>query len=1384
MEMQVSDVPTSLSVEGYEIQEKIGQGGFGRIYKAVHSATGQYVAIKYLTLNVDFDDAKRKRYVDRFERETVLVSRLQHPNIVRLLDKGECGDNQFYAVFEYVDGVTLKDMLSQAGPFSAPEAADVMSQVLDALVHAHEQGVIHRDIKPSNIMLTKVGAKTHVKILDFGIGSLTKEARQLEYQTLTLTQETLGTPSYSAPEQLRGEPPTPKTDLYVWGLVFLECLTGQPAISGSSLASIFHKQLSPSNVPLPASVAGHPVADLLRRVLNKKASDRVSSASEIYQGMRLINFSTLVGDLQTGYGAGSDLSSSAQCNPKDLTVTLAIDNQAHLYTGLTEKKKISVLAVLIDIHSNAQANIDGGIDDEVGDALLRDQKSQCIDIAIRYGAFHVGTLASSLLFYFGYPVVSDSDSRLCARTALEISSNMRRKNALLKNSQGYEFDYRMGINTGLVITYADAIPDGRIVSLAMNIAYEAAPQQVLCSNASKAELDGYISFKPENNRRINSTLESARFFQLTGERTVEAFGFLRGTRANYDFVGRERELVKLTSLLTGAQRGTAVHVYGEAGIGKSRLVNEFRNRANNFQHIIAQCLPEYSFNALYPILEALKYQYSLNAMEPERAVSVLSEVLFADSCIDSVLALPLLCSWLCLPFSEEAKVMKLTADVQKELIFGALISLFLKGNQERGLQVKCLFIFEDMHWADPTSIEFINYFLNHSSYEKSRTVCVTTSREVVPDELENAVLTPIEVVKFSLDKINDFLVSLFDGRPISKRVLDVVASRADGIPLFVEELAIMLRRKNLVEYLNGVFDFVTSEKVLEVPYTLLGSLQQKLDTLGSSKETAQLAATIGREFDYGLLVASSVRSEEQVQIDLNELVANELIYLQRQVAGDRYIFKHALVRDAAYEGMANRMLINCHKNIADSLVDDFPERAGGIPAIIARHYFYAGLVDKASVHGVAAVEQQVEKSANDEAAAFGEQVLQWIPTINDQVLRCNNELKILAAMLPAVLTVSGYGGEKVMVMSRRIKELVEQLNQSDGKSGDEFRKNLSDKSDWILLLSLHYTSKRDAARVLGEEILARAKLENDRQKTMLVLAHLAQAFQLDDEWSVAASQLEEALGMYDEAIDRQLANEFGVDVKAQGLAMLSFSYLYGGDPNKALKTIGQAIRFSEEIGHDSSIAFAYLYMGLYGFYIGDISLVKREMANYKRKHNKSREEVWHTIFIDTLEACANKEVVTARECVDEMIASGQDFVIGWYTPFLAKVYIEVGEPDSAIQLMELVKNIVFEKKIVGVYSVVLISLADCYYQRDKELTDRVKKLLVQAVTHSNRHGEIYFEAEAIVYYIRLAGADVVPELVERLESLYQIFEAKNTGKKVRVHEESARIVGQALGWKP
>ncbi|KAF7764215.1 serine/threonine-protein kinase PpkA [Pseudoalteromonas citrea] len=890
----------------YELIHKIGEGGFGKVFKAKHKNTDQFVAIKFLALEPHLEEQKKQRYIERFKRETQLSSQLQHPHIVRLLDKGQIDDHLLFGVFEYVDGISLRQHLTQEGALNAVDATDVMLQVLDALIHAHSRGIIHRDIKPANIMLAKSGAKTYAKILDFGIGTLVSEHRQPDFNTLTLTQETLGTPSYSAPEQLRGEPATTKTDLYVWGLVYLECLTGLPAVTGSSIASIYHKQLSDVNVPLPAPLLGHPLASLLRRILKKNAIERVITSQESFNELNSINVANLVGILTKG---------EAQHGFDDETVILRKDAEQSSNTNhtlLTERKQITVLALKISI---AEVNTNTK-DLDVIDALNKAQLNQCVDIATRFNAYHVGTLGDMLLFYFGFPVASDNDTRLSARTALEIMSEMSKRDALMQDVHGISFNIHIGLHTGIFVTYANAIPEGHITNTAMELARCAQAKQILCSGDSRAILEPYSEFEGTKLPNLQQPGSPATVYSLKGERQVEAFGFMRGTRNNHELIGREKELDKTLSVIKAENtQSHLTHIHGEAGIGKSRLLQEIRSHAGQYQHLVAQCLPEHQNNALYPVLTLIRYLFSTTKLDAPSAVKLFSDIITQQN--DSIAieqALPILLIWLNIELPENIPASTLAPDQQKALLFSSLTALLL--SKHYSISENKLYIIEDIHWADTTTIEFIQHFAGQLN---TSNVLISTSRQQVPTSLKDLTLMEVNLNKLTAQATEDFIIRLFDDQPVSRNVLNILTSRTDGIPLFIEELVGMLKQKALVSVIEGEINFVSPDKLDQVPSSLRESLQQKLDSLVHAKETAQLAATIGREFEYDLLVAASSLSENQIQNDLNELIANDLIIQQRRVSNDSYIFKHALVRDAAYESMEAKAKTQFHSVIADYL---------------------------------------------------------------------------------------------------------------------------------------------------------------------------------------------------------------------------------------------------------------------------------------------------------------------------------------------------------------------------------------------------------------------------------------------------------------------------------
>ncbi len=953
---------------GYRFLSILGTGGFGTVFRAIQESTGQTVALKMLRLDPEIDDRQRKRRNERFQRETQLCAELHHPHIVRLLDKGQTETGQLFAAFEFVPGETLRDLLVRRGSLPTPEAGELMAQVLDALVGAHTRGVVHRDLKPQNIMVSTPGVRSHAKVLDFGIGAFVPDTRAgQDYKTLTLTQEAVGTPSYSAPEQLRGEPPTTKSDLYAWGLVFLECLTGEPVMSGNTLAEIYHKQLSPVDIPLPPAIAGHALAAILRETLRKDPRDRAAQAAQVYADFRQLNLTNLVGNLQP-----------VRPNPahhvSPLTETQLRDGFGQAFQS--ERRQITVLCC------NLSLNIHGGDEPDLEtlealEALQRDQLRLISDVALQYGGYVAGELGGSAMVYFGYPHVSDNDTRRAARTALELVDRARRRNVLLETTQRTQIELRLGLHTGMVLTRPDGAPSGLTPNIAFQLEHLALPGTILVSDTTRQLLERHIEFEPSEQVLTMNGTTSLAVFSLTGERRSEALSFLHGGQAERPLVGREPECDLIRELWERAKQGEggSVLLAGEAGIGKSRLAYEAWGTVHDegFKALDCRCLPEHHNNALYPVLEMLKRHLSLQDVGSEEMAQARLRTALESCTWGLETSMPILCAWLSLPIPSAFPPIQHSPNRQKQILLNVLEQLIfnLAGD------APFLLIVEDLHWMDPTGLDLLKRLMDLASSRALLLLCTAHPEFVSPWPAEQLRAVPLRPL--ASEQAKAMVQHMLGGHVVEDATLMRLLERSDGIPLFIEALIHMLRDRHMLEQRQGVYVLTEQFDEVSIPITLRDMLNERLARLGPAWETAQMASAIGREFDYSLLVQASQLSESQVQADLDQMISANLVYRQRHIQSDRLIFQHALIRDAAYDSMTRLMREQAHAHLAEALEGHFSDLAASNPTIFARHFAGARMYRKAVDYGTQASKLSLQRSLNDETLSHTGEVLGWIP---------------------------------------------------------------------------------------------------------------------------------------------------------------------------------------------------------------------------------------------------------------------------------------------------------------------------------------------------------------------------------------------------------------------
>lgn len=494
----------AVSLDRYELIEKIGEGGFGTVYKARQRTTGQTVAIKALKIGEGCSQEQAERMEARFRREMRLCAELHHPNIVRIMDSGKAENGILYSVFEYVPGKDLATVIATEQRLQPIEARHLMMQVLDALSCAHAEGVVHRDLKPANIMIVPTGARRNAIVLDFGIGALIEERPHDEVR-LTASHEWVGTPVYAAPEQIRGHQPTPSADIYAWGLVFLECLTGRRVIQGASVPDVVFQQLSSDPIPIPERLAAHPLGRILRRATAKQVESRDASANRLLLELEACDVRGLLIDAEprpAQHLLAFERTATAQLDrgATDPTVVSdAEDRPASLVRVVEgERRQITAVCCALSIESATP----GAVDVDELDPILSAEQSACAAIARRFGGHVAGALSDSMLFLFGYPTAREDDTRRAARAALAMVGDVRRRSATIAARHGVRVNACAGVHTGLIVTRelgaaGGATPShlgGITAQVVTRLSAQAEPGEVLVSDDAYRLLRSRFAF--------------------------------------------------------------------------------------------------------------------------------------------------------------------------------------------------------------------------------------------------------------------------------------------------------------------------------------------------------------------------------------------------------------------------------------------------------------------------------------------------------------------------------------------------------------------------------------------------------------------------------------------------------------------------------------------------------------------------------------------------------------------------------------------------------------------------------------------------------------------------------------------------------------------------
>ncbi|VWC26792.1 serine/threonine protein kinase [Burkholderia aenigmatica] len=1148
----------------YRLGALLGEGGNGVVFRATCGETGQAVAIKLMRDDAGRTAAERARQRARFRRETSLCEALRHPNIVALLDQGEAPDGRLFAVFELVQGRTLRDRLAAEGPLSAVDTGRLMTEVLDALAAAHRRGIVHRDLKPQNIVITMADDGPHAKLLDFGIGALLPGTQDIARQTATLETEVLGSPSYCAPEQLRNELPTPRSDLYAWGLVVIECLTGDVVMHGASVADILYQQLSPVDVALPPSIASHPLGSVLRRALNKNPEQRAASADELAAQFRALNFAALVGRFEAS--RASRRVHQHPFAPRSETIEAA-----------DEYRQVTTLCCCVTIAGEGRQRHAGPDHGDLLDGYEEQWLTKCADIAVGYGAHAGGRLGDTLLFHFGLQGDIDRPERRAARAALDMVRVAERARLPVPvtaggigGGEGWRVEVAAAIHVGQVLAHASHMSGVSTSAAASRLLRLAGPGQILISDDARLALERHADHRPTAMRLTRAGLVPQPVHELLGERRADTPFDALDTGMRAPMVGRARELDALLrawqetlARYRRAMRGEpASHgmprlVVGDAGIGKSRLVHELCEAVRGQGHAFAHCgcLPERENHALFPILRFIGAHWHIDADSQAGGALAAIDAMIAPLECDHAAARAALATWLGVPCDVQGFLW--SSAREQHALFDVLEQLIVS----LGNGAPVLLVVEDVQWLDRSTEDFLAHL--QRSPRAAALAVVFTSR---PARLERWRGATERLVLRRLPRDDaQRLMSAHLGRgAFDPAWLDQLAHRTAGIPLFIEAVA----RELMASGADGSLAGLRAADPYPLPLSLGGMLGLAFDRIDDARDTAQLAATIGLEVDAQLLADASPHDRATLDAHLRLLLEERIVYAQHRRDRVFYAFRHALIRDAAYESMPLAVRRGNHARVGRALIAEADRGAGAHTFGVAGHFSRAGALTDAIAHGIDASRRALACSRYDDAIRYGQCVFDWLGNA-DYAQREHDSARIRATLTHATMARFGWADPQVR---EHAEQLLRQMQTLDDPE-------LEISALWTLSTYYHVAGDRPTVRGIGVRLDALASERGDAGVQVAADAMRGMSLWVDGHYARARAAFDAVLAGYDVRRDADHRRILGLDTRAWTMAALaSVRWCMDDDPQAALALARDAVYSATCLDHLPTLGVTMMYL--------------------------------------------------------------------------------------------------------------------------------------------------------------------------------------------------------------
>ena len=805
--------------------------------------------------------------------------------------------------------------------------------------------------------------------------------------------------------------------------------------------------------------------------------------------------------------------------------------------------------------------------------VVRAYQETAAAVIQRYDGHIAQYLGDGLLVYFGYPQAHEDDTQRAVRTGLELVAAMRTLNTQLVPEQGVRLAVRIGIHTGLVVVGEMGSGDrhehlalGDTPNLAARLQSLAEPDTVVLSATTARLVQGYFVCQDRGVQTLKGLDTPVRVAQVVEESAAQSRLDVAAATGLTPLVGREAEVALLRERWAQVTDGLgqAVVLSGEAGIGKSRLVQVLKEHVAEASHTMLECRASsyHQHSALYPVIELWQRVWQFTPGEtPAEHVRKL-EAALAQSRLPVDQTVALLAALLSLPLpADRATPLALTPQQQRQKTLEALLALLL----ELAALHPLLLIVEDLHWIDPSTLEWLGLLLDQVPTARLG-LLMTTRPDFQGHWSARAYLTQLTLGRLSPPQVRQMIARVAGDKALPAEVVQQIVSKADGVPLFVEELTRTALEADWLQEREDHYALTGPLPPLAIPTTLQDALMARLDRLTEGKAVAQLGAALGRTFASELLRAVAPLDELALWRGLVELVQAEVLYQRGVPPQATYTFKHALLQEAAYQSLLKSTRQQYHQRIAQVLTAHFPETVETQPELLAQHYTEAGLLAQAVEAWQQAGLRADARSAHAEASAHFTRALEVLQIMPESPQHLPRAIELLTALGWSLQAVKGYPASEAERAYTRALALCQQIEATPQRVS--------------VLLGLWacrvVRAEFPLARELGEQLLTIAQDAPDTP--VPTLAHMALGFTLFHRGELAAARrhLAQGVALYGGQTPLVATTYVG---GVQDPKMLCLSYTARvlwllGYPDQAVQQSQEALAHAHTLAHPFTLLHA------------------------------------------------------------------------------------------------------------------------------------------------------------------------------------------------------------------